>query len=127
MPTDDLVGINLDTMNDMKEQFIEKEKKFLKIFRKLAEQSACLNHQISDIIETLEIQTCILKKLFTRLDNYSDYDDEIKEIVDLFEGSSRIGLLSYESRDKWLLYKTSSDILDRLNEEKTVLEMNLDD
>ena len=124
---DDLVGINLDTMNDMKEQFVEKEKKFLKTFSQLLVKSDCLEHQVCDVLETLETQTRVLKILFNRLTEYAEYDENIRELVDLFAISSNIGLLDYDLKQKWLLYKTTTDIKERINEEKTILAVGLAD
>ena len=116
-----MVGINLDTMNDMKEQFEEKERKYLKIFKRLTKQADSLNNSIDDIIETLEIQTVVLKKLFNKLDDYSDYDDEIKDLVMLIDTSSKVGLLNYQ----WNLYKVAQDMTKTIEEEETILSLSV--
>ena len=46
---DDLVGINLDTLNDMKEQFEEVQTKNLKTFNQLVVKAECLEHQVESI------------------------------------------------------------------------------
>jgi len=120
-----MVGINLDTMNDMKEQFEEKERKYLKIFKKLTKQADSLNNSIDDIIETLEIQTVVLKKLFNKLDDYSDYDDEIKDLVMLIDTSSKVGLLNYHTEQKWNLYKVAQDMTKTIEEEETILSLSV--
>ena len=122
---DDLVGINLDTLNDMKEQFEEVQTKNLKTFNQLVVKAECLEHQVESILETLETQTRVLKIVFNKLDEYAEYDENMRELVDLFAISSSIGLLDYDLNQKWLLYKTTTELKQRLNEEKTILSVSL--
>ena len=122
---DDLVGVNLDTMNDMREQFEEKEKKYLRVFKDLESKSSCLSHQVDDVIETLEIQQLILKKVFDALSEVSEYEEEITGLVNLIESSHRIGLLNYSSEQKWNLYKTAVTLNKTITEQRTIIEVSL--
>ena len=72
MPENSVVGLNLDTFEDMKEQFAEKEKEYIKKLKKYQDQAEVVIKHVDRIIETMEIQSLVIKRIYEFVGEFSE-------------------------------------------------------
>ena len=92
MPENSVVGLNLDTFEDMKEQFAEKEKEYIKKLKKYQDQAEVVIKHVDRIIETMEIQSLVIKRIYEFVGEFSEMDEQCESIKKMIEGLEECGV-----------------------------------
>jgi hypothetical protein len=115
--TDSLVGLNLDTFEEMKEQFADKEKEYIKKLKKYQDQAELVIKHVDRIIEQMEIQNLVLKRVYEFVGEFSEMDEQCESIKKMIEGLEECEVLGFNTTQKWALYKAVSDQYNKIHQD----------
>ena len=115
--TDSVVGLNLDTFEEMKEQFVEKEKEYIKKLKKYQDQAEVVIKHVDRIIEQMEIQNLVLKRVYEFVGEFSEMDEQCESIKKMIEGLEECEVLGFNTNQKWALYKAVSDQYNKIHQD----------
>jgi hypothetical protein len=118
------VGLNLDTFEEMKEQFAEKERDYLRKLTKYEKKAEHLIKQTDRVIEQLEIQNLVLKRVYEFIGQFEDYDENVNSFKKMIEGLEECDVLAYNTKQKWELYKSVQDLFNSIHQDVCVLQMS---
>ena len=94
------VGINLDTMNMMKDQFDEKQREHNLMYSRCLDELEKVASSIEQLMDTNMIQNRLLKKIYEYIGQYADSDPELRKIVDTFDGLTQMDVTRFTAIER---------------------------
>ena len=108
----------------MKEQFAEKEKSYIKKLKKYQDQAEVVIKHVDRIIETMEIQSLVLKRVYEFVGEFAEMDEQCESIKKMIEGLEECEVLGFNTLQKWELYKSVSDNYKFIHEDYITSSLN---
>ncbi len=113
---EDEVGLNLETMQEMKDQYVDKQREHLRNYRALQMKFKTITILLERVMSELLVQDRTIINLKRTINDFRSVDEELNNYYEYFKLEKKLDIKKDTYKTKRRIYKEMCEYEDRLNE-----------